>query len=659
MAPLAVTMEADMNSGRAIMVSARGAAVLVALLVLWGNASAQDGTWTNTSSGNWSDANNWSGGIVADGSGNTAYFTNDITADLTVHLDSARTNGSLVFGDANTNTAANWTLDDTNTLTLAGSSTGIAVNALGPGMGATISANVALPSGNDTINVATGGLLTLAGSIDATGGNTTLQKIGAGVLKMTGPYTGGGNGSPINVNGGTLKLADNIVYTTGIYASWNAINNVSIVANNSTIDCRGGAFGMGTVLSTTAAFDMHGGSLAIGWLGMGTGNFGGNQSITTIDSNAVISLSAIEMGDNQTQSGGATCFTLKGGTIVGDNNSSIRIGIHSGENVVNQLGGTFKISQINLQYRMGVADNYACLYNLDGGTLTTDAIETGDGALVTGGFQNKAYVNCHGGTLKPAADEMNFIRTTITGPNAGIAAPHVVVWSEGAVIDTDGHAVTIQQPLVAPVGSGVYVNVSGDVNVSLVGTNGGSGYHATPLIRIGRLIAGNTATAVANMADDGTGRGTYKVDSITITNPGFNFTNVPAISVSGGDPAIPVAFPALSVATNVSGGLTKKGAGRLALTGFNTYTGETAVVEGSLELAQACLADESSVRLAGGVGLVLSFQGIDRIGALYYRGAAQPQGLYGAGALDGAISGTGLLKVTKGPMPKGFYLTVK
>jgi len=48
------------------------------------NVQAASGTWTNlTSGGLWSDANNWSGGVVADGSGFSAIFTNiDITTDI-------------------------------------------------------------------------------------------------------------------------------------------------------------------------------------------------------------------------------------------------------------------------------------------------------------------------------------------------------------------------------------------------------------------------------------------------------------------------------------------------------------------------------------------------------------------------------------------------
>jgi autotransporter-associated beta strand protein len=71
------------------------------------------GTWSADASGDWSDATNWSGGIIADGSGNAADFsTVNLTADRTVNLDTSRNIGTLKFGDASG--GQNWTLASTN-----------------------------------------------------------------------------------------------------------------------------------------------------------------------------------------------------------------------------------------------------------------------------------------------------------------------------------------------------------------------------------------------------------------------------------------------------------------------------------------------------------------------------------------------------------------
>src|SRR5438128_2143236 len=88
----------------------------VALLATAHFGKAASGTWTQTTSGGlWSDITNWNSGSgpIADGLDSTADFsTIDITADDTVHLDSVRTIGNLIFGDTDTSTPANWILDD-------------------------------------------------------------------------------------------------------------------------------------------------------------------------------------------------------------------------------------------------------------------------------------------------------------------------------------------------------------------------------------------------------------------------------------------------------------------------------------------------------------------------------------------------------------------
>ena len=128
-------------------------------------AHAAAGTWTQTASGGlWSDTANWSGGTVANNAA-ANFNTIDITANNTVHLDSARTITSLTFGDTATGTAASWILDNNgnaaNTLT---GLTAITVNALGTGETATISAAIAGSTSRIELNGAGGGTLVLAGA---------------------------------------------------------------------------------------------------------------------------------------------------------------------------------------------------------------------------------------------------------------------------------------------------------------------------------------------------------------------------------------------------------------------------------------------------------------------------------------------------------------
>lgn len=79
--------------------------VIVAIVAgLWESAVAQhtNGTWNFDGSDNWSAATRWTGS-VPDGQGSTANVANvNITANRTITLDSSRTIGHLIFGDATT-----------------------------------------------------------------------------------------------------------------------------------------------------------------------------------------------------------------------------------------------------------------------------------------------------------------------------------------------------------------------------------------------------------------------------------------------------------------------------------------------------------------------------------------------------------------------------
>lgn len=64
--------------------------------------NAADGTWTNTMGGNWSDAANWSNGVVADGTGTTARF--NVVPGVTITVDTPVVIGKLQFDSASGNT---------------------------------------------------------------------------------------------------------------------------------------------------------------------------------------------------------------------------------------------------------------------------------------------------------------------------------------------------------------------------------------------------------------------------------------------------------------------------------------------------------------------------------------------------------------------------
>ncbi|MGD9632925.1 MAG: GH25 family lysozyme [Pirellulales bacterium] len=140
-----------------------------------------------------------------------------------------------------------------------------------------------------------------------------------------------------------------------------------------------------------------------------------------------------------------------------------------------------------------------------------------------------------------------------------------------------------------------------------------------------------------------------------IQNTGAGQTS--QIDLGGAERAVTVAdgAAAVDVSLNVpvaNGGLTKRGLGRLALTGANTYGGDTKVEAGTLSLGNASLADGADVYLAPGALLDLNTGGAtDVIDSLFIDGVSKQAGVWGAvgsGAqfTSELLTGSGLLQVT-------------
>jgi len=129
---------------------------------------SDNGTWTNTASGLWGDAANWSGGAAADGADATAFFNAiDIASNTSVRLGAALTLGGIVFGDTSTNTPAGWILDDDSNaghvLTLDGTAPTLTVEPLGSEQGTKKTVVVrAVLAGTNGLTKAGAGTLTLS-----------------------------------------------------------------------------------------------------------------------------------------------------------------------------------------------------------------------------------------------------------------------------------------------------------------------------------------------------------------------------------------------------------------------------------------------------------------------------------------------------------------
>jgi autotransporter-associated beta strand protein len=208
------------------------------------------------------------------------------------------------------------------------------------------------------------------------------------------------------------------------------------------------------------------------------------------------------------------------------------------------------------------------------------------------------------------------------------------IYSGGAVIDNNGAAIQINQPLLAPTGNGVH---------GIASFTGGAGYIAPPIVTVvngAGDTTGNGATAIAQINP-----ATGSVTNIIITCAGINYTAAPTFQLSGGGPTTPATITGTAPTANVSGGLTIVGAGLVALNGASTYTGNTVVAAGTLELITPVLPSATTLIISNGVIVQLDYTGTNNVTGLVVNGVSQPKGTYNATTSPTFITGAGNLLV--------------
>ncbi|MEJ6644611.1 MAG: autotransporter-associated beta strand repeat-containing protein [Akkermansiaceae bacterium] len=150
---------------------------------------------------------------------------------------------------------------------------------------------------------------------------------------------------------------------------------------------------------------------------------------------------------------------------------------------------------------------------------------------------------------------------------------------------------------------------------------------------------------------DQSGTGLWKITSpFVISGYGENKTIILTGSSTGtGEIACDIEDP-YDRKDKATTSLTKAGPGTWTLSGTNTYTGPTKVIQGTLSLANArSLGEEAEIAVSEGAMLEANFAGEMRVGKLNFDGMPQPAGTYDAKSAPRFIKGSGVLKNSATP----------
>ena len=595
------------------------------------------GAWTSQAGdGQWGTAGNWLDNLVPSGANLPAAFSSrDITADETVTLSAPRVIGGLTFGDTDPSSAAGWTLAG-STLTLAGTTPTVSVGTLGTDKNATL--NVVL-TGSDGMTKAGDGTLVLTATNTYFGGTT----INAGTLQLGTGGTTGSIGFGSLVNNGNLALN----YTSGSGSNLNSgvtgsggfhvisgelvihgqpslgafnvdsggdvtiwapaavnisndfvLNSMGFASNHGAINQDGGPGWVTLNGNITLAGDSR--------IGIGGGSWN-NMTIT----GKVTGGGKLYVYESNTSNPSTTLFLTNSAN---DNSGGIQV--DQGRLSVTQVGalgtGPLTITGANSQFYTeglptGTIPNDVTLGG--GGNPISTNYASGNATIV---FHNDGQTNTFGGTMTLAGDAK--IRsysggaTTVFG-NPIVGAGNLTLEGGGALATHNqtfsfqgGQSTFAGTSTISSYGAGVF-----GAGNPIVQLNGGS-LPVSGSLTINDFIGpygardavfdlNGYSQTIAGLNGTVTGLGAF------VTNTGATSTltiNNTAAAAFGGKIGLNTAAAATGQAAgsdNIT--LVKDGTGVQTLTGANTYTGDTAVNEGTLLIGAAATVGYVTIADAG------------------------------------------------------------
>ncbi|MBN8460758.1 MAG: autotransporter-associated beta strand repeat-containing protein [Verrucomicrobia bacterium] len=333
---------------------------------------------------------------------------------------------------------------------------------------------------------------------------------------------------------------------------------------------------------------------------------------------------------------------------------------------------------------------------LGGANTHTGSTTLDEGAISAAGNQNAATGSWLLRGYGPSGTTFNTVATTATweaGSTRTLATGNTIQLGNtaavgGTALQTLNCAGTVTANGSTYVGRGGRLNLTTGADwtqngaLSVITQGGGSAaltiaagakltYAGTNPIQLDAATGSNSV--LTDLSVDGGSLATGKAvhNSVTTVNPGTSsritlsnggtlkltasvadiFTTAGAtrtfvLGAGGGTIDTQAFSTTLTVPVTGTGSLEKAGTGVLTTTGTNTYTGETIISAGTLEVAGANFADEAAVTVAAGATLTLNFTGVpDVVGSLTLGGTVLGPGTYDAATHPGLLAGTGSLKI--------------
>lgn len=383
---------------------------------------AGSGVWMSTEDGEtWSETTNWDGGLVAGGIGATADFSlGDLVETTSAVLDSNRTLGRLVMGDADYSTPAGWIISDAGvaarTLTLAGATTPvIQVDAETTQLGDTtdVPAAAAYPQRLAVALVGSAGFTkTGVGTLELNRPNPSLTGaliISKGIVQV-GP---GGTLSPSSVSiatsqqlriaGGAFSTAGNVSWTSGTGTGVVVSGGTAVFQNIVPSNTRNSFFRVtgGTVTGRDINFPrsgdsesqtsgtgviINGGTTTFANIGLGTVDSWAGMTVT----GGTLNVTGVLHNGYQSTSGRGGVIYLSGGVLnVHDASHGLVMSRNRGTNTNNVskllvTGGVANLGRLTLGYDAAVSAGAATV------ALNNGELNLGAGGLVKNGASGLA-----------------------------------------------------------------------------------------------------------------------------------------------------------------------------------------------------------------------------------------------------------------------------